>query len=62
MHVPCHVGIVGNTHADTLADMGRRKFPLLRGYVTIARRSQMEGLAQEQEEESDLDEPPMFSL
>ena len=29
LHVPSHVGIVGNTHADTLADMGRRKSPLL---------------------------------
>ena len=45
MHVPSHVGIVGNTHADTLADMGRRKSPLLRGYVTTARRPQMEGQA-----------------
>ena len=61
MHVPSHVGIVGNTHVDTLADMGRRKSPLLRGYVTTARGSQQEGQAQEQEDESDLDEPPMFS-
>ena len=61
MHVPSHVGIVGNTHADTLADMGRRKSPLLRGYVTTARRSQLEGQAQEQEDESNLDEPPLFS-
>ena len=61
MHVPSHVGIVGNTHADTVANMGRRKSPLLRGYVTTARHPQMEGQAQEQEEESDLDEPPMFS-
>ena len=61
LHVPSHVGIVGNTHADTLADMGRRKSPLLRGYVTSARRPQQEGQAQEQEDESDLDEPPMFS-
>ena len=61
LHVPSHVGIVGDTHADTLADMGRRKSPLLRGYVTSARRPQQERQAQEQEDESDLDEPPMFS-
>ena len=41
--------------------MGRRKSPLLRGYVTSARRSQQEDQAQEHEDESDLDEPPMFS-
>ena len=52
MHVPSHVGIVGSTHADTLVDMGCRKSPLLRGYVTTARRSQHEGHAQEQEDES----------
>ena len=34
LHVLSHVGIVGNTHADTLADMACRKSPLLRGYVT----------------------------
>ena len=61
LHVPSHVGIVGNTHADTLADMGRRKSPLLRGYVTSARRPRQEDQAHEQEDESDLDEPPMFS-
>ena len=61
LHVPSHVGIVGNTHADTLADMGRCKSPLLRGYVTSARRPKQEDQAQEQEDESDLDEPPMFS-
>ena len=42
LHVPSHVGIVGNTHADTLADMGCRKSPLLREYVTSARRPQQE--------------------
>ena len=61
LHVPSHVGIVGNTHTDTLADMGRRKSPLLRGYVTSARRPQQEGQTQDQEDESDLDEQPMFS-
>ena len=61
LHVPSHVGIVGNTHADTLADMGRRKSPLLRGFVTSARRPQQEGQTQDQEDESDLDEQPMFS-
>ena len=34
LHVPSHVGIVENTHVDTLGDMGGRKSPLLRGYVT----------------------------
>ena len=41
--------------------MGRRKSPLLRGYVTSARRPQHEGQAQDQEDESDLDEQTMFS-
>ena len=51
LHVPSHVGIVGNTHADTLAHMGRRKSSLLRGYVTSARRPQQDDQVQEQEDE-----------
>ena len=62
LHVPSHVGIVGNTHADTLADMGRRKSPLLRGYVTSARRPQQEGQAQEQDESQTWMSHPCFLL
>ena len=36
LHVPSHIGVVGNDKADLLADMGRRKSPLLRGYVTTS--------------------------
>ena len=36
MHAPSHVGIPGNTKADTLAGMGRRRSPLLRGYATAS--------------------------
>ena len=39
LHVPSHVRIHGNTKADTLADTGRRRSPLLKGLVTAARRA-----------------------
>ena len=34
LHVPSHIGIRGNDKADTMADEGRRRSPLLRGYVS----------------------------
>ena len=34
VQVPSHVGIEGNEKADVLADIGRRRSPLLRGYAT----------------------------
>ena len=49
LHVPSHVGIPGNTKADTLADMGRRRSPLLLGQVAMARRVS----AHDQEEKND---------
>ena len=40
LHVSSHVVERGNAKADTLADMGRRRSPLLKGLVTTARREQ----------------------
>ena len=37
LHVPSHIGVIGNENADVLADMGRRKSPLLRGHITVSR-------------------------
>ena len=34
LHVPSQMGIRGNEKADTLADEGRRRSPVLRGYVS----------------------------
>ena len=59
MYVRSHVGIPGNTKADTLADMGRRRSPLLKGYVTASHQTQN---GEEPEPESDFDEPPLWSL
>ena len=60
LHVPSHVGIHGNTKADTLADMGRRRSPLLKGLVTAARRSEPPN-DDELDDVSDLEEPPLWS-
>ena len=37
LHVPSHIGIDGNTNANRLAGLGRRRLPLLRGQVTMSR-------------------------
>ena len=34
LHAPSHIGIRGNKKADTLADEGRRRSPMLRGHVS----------------------------
>ena len=36
LHVPSHIGVDGNTHADRLADIGRRCSPLLKAQVTVS--------------------------
>ena len=36
LHVPSHINLDGNTHADRLAHIGRRRFPLLKGQVTVS--------------------------
>ena len=35
LHVPSHIGIKGNRRADHLADVGRPRFPLLFGRISI---------------------------
>ena len=60
LHVPSHVGIQGNTKADTLADMGRRQSSLLRGLVTAVRRENPPS-HDELEDVSDLEEVPVWS-
>ena len=61
LHVPSHVGIVGNSSANTVADMGRRQSPLLAGFVTTARHPMAAQLEDGLESESDLDEAPLWS-
>ena len=60
LHVPSHVGIHGNTKADTLADMGRRWSPLLKGLL-IAVRCENPPNHDGQEDVSDLEEAPLWS-
>ena len=48
MHIPSHVGIRGNEKADQLADLGRRKSPLLFGRISVSPRPE------EEEEEREL--------
>ena len=60
LHVPSHVGIHGNTEADTLADMGRRQSPLLKGLVTATRRASPPN-DDKLEDVSDLEEAPLWS-
>ena len=60
LHVPSHVGIQGNTKADTLADMGRRRSPLLEGLVTAVRRENPAS-HNEPDDVSDLEEAPLWS-
>ena len=59
MHVPSHVGIVGNINVDTIADMGRRRSPLRAGFVTTTRYSVITHLEEEQASESDMEEAPL---
>ena len=48
MHVPSHIGIRGNEKADQLADLGRRKSPLLFGRISVTPRQD------DEEEEREL--------
>ena len=48
MHVPSHLGIRGNEKADQLADLGRRKSPLLFGRISVTLRQD------DEEEEREL--------
>ena len=68
LHIPSHIGIKGNTRADHLADVGRRKSPLLFGHVSVSQTGQqqppdnddVQSLADLLEEEApELDEPPL---
>ena len=48
MHAPSHIGIRGNEKADQLADLGRRKSPLLFGRISVTPRQD------DEEEEREL--------
>ena len=48
IHIPSHIGIRGNEKADQLADLGRRKSPLLFGRISVAPRRE------DKEEEREL--------
>ena len=62
LHVPLHIGMDGNTHADQLADIGRRHSPVLKGQVTVSLAGgQSLDDESESEPESDLEAPVMWT-
>ena len=61
LHVPSHIGVDGNTHADRLADIGRRRSPPLRGQVTVSLAGGESLEESESETESDLEAPVMWT-
>ena len=52
-------GVDGNTHTDRLADIGRRRSPLLKGQVTVSLAGGESLDETESEPESDLEAPVM---
>ena len=60
-HVPSHIGVDGNTHADRLADIGRRRSPLLKGQVTVSLAGGQSLDEWDSEPESDLEAPAMWT-
>ena len=61
LHAPSHIGLDGNTHADRLADIGRRRSPLLKGQVTVSLAGGLSLDESESEPESDLEAPVMWT-
>ena len=62
LHVPSHIGVVGNDKADLLADMGRRKSPLLRGYVTTSQALMDQRNAEPRSNvDSEVEHPPLWT-
>ena len=55
LHTPSHIGIPGNTRADHLANVGRRKPPLSFGHISIHPRNPPEP------EEMELEEDPIVA-
>ena len=51
----------GNTHADPLADIGRRRSPLMKGQVTVSQAGGESLDELESEPESDLEAPVMWT-
>ena len=61
LHVPSHIGVDRNTHADRLADIGRRHSPLLKGQVTVSLAGGESLDESELEPESDLEAPVIWT-
>ena len=61
LHVPSHIGVDGNTHADRPADIGRRRSPLLKGQVTVSVAGGESLDESESEPESDFEAPVMWT-
>ena len=54
LHTPSHIDILENTRADHLADMGRKRSPLLFGHISAHPRRQEEQAEVELDDELDL--------
>ena len=50
LQVPSHIGFRGNHKADELADVGRRKCPLMFGHISVNMVGTVENGAEEEEE------------
>ena len=59
LQVPSHVGIRGNHKADELADVGRRKSPLLFGHISL---NMMGRVEVEEDGEEDFDEQSLLGI
>ena len=55
----CHIGIKGNHKADQLADVGRRKYLLLFGHISVNR---VGGVEKEDEETPNFDEQSLLGM
>ena len=51
LHAPSHIDIPGNSRANHLADVGRRKPPILFGQISVHPRRQEEPEEEEGEED-----------